>query len=243
MKNTYYLFTFFFVSLFLKENLSLWPKPRVESSSKKFSVLEVPLHFTYKLIKSEKCSKNINYLINHYKSVHFGSTTNDLFGKKFRITRNTNKNLPVFEILINDCSDSMNMNTSEGYFLELNEFSFKLKAETYFGAVRGIDTFFQLLHPANNKISKLKIPVRIEDSPEYSYRGLMLDTSRHFLTKSEILKTIEAMMYNKLNVLHLHLTDSDSFPLELDNYPEMAKTGAFSSNQVYSKSDINEIVK
>jgi len=47
----------------------------------------------------------------------------------------------------------------------------------------------------------------------------------------------------KLNVLHLHLTDSDSFPLQLDEYSEITDSGAFSKSQIYSKSDIATFTK
>ena len=50
------------------------------------------------------------------------------------------------------------------------------------------------------------------------------------------------MMYNKLNVFHWHITDSDSFPLELQSYPEITQFGAFSAEEVYSIADVAEIV-
>jgi hexosaminidase len=62
----------------------------------------------------------------------------------------------------------------------------------------------------------------ISDQPEFVYRGLMIDTSRHYLPFHMILETIDALMYNKMNVLHWHITDEDSFPLILKNHPEIA---------------------
>jgi hexosaminidase len=60
------------------------------------------------------------------------------------------------------------------------------------------------------------------------YRGVMIDTSRHYLPFKMILETVDALMYNKMNVLHWHLTDEDSFPIILKSHPEIAKYGAFS---------------
>lgn len=55
-----------------------------------------------------------------------------------------------------------------------------------------------------------------------AYRGLMVDTARHFLPMKILKETIDAMMYNKLNVLHWHIVDSDSFPLQLQSHPELS---------------------
>jgi hexosaminidase len=64
-----------------------------------------------------------------------------------------------------------------------------------------------------------KLPISVSDEPEFSYRGVMIDTARHFLPFHMILETVDAMMYNKMNVLHWHITDEDSFPLILDSHP------------------------
>ena len=51
------------------------------------------------------------------------------------------------------------------------------------------------------------------------------------------------MSYNKLNILHWHITDTHSFPLQLESMPELAKYGAYSSSKVYSPSDIKSLVQ
>lgn len=56
----------------------------------------------------------------------------------------------------------------------------------------------------------------------------MIDSSRHFLPIKLIYETIDALMYNKMSVLHWHITDEDSFPLILKSHPELAQYGAFS---------------
>lgn len=71
------------------------------------------------------------------------------------------------------------------------------------------------------------------DSPRYPHRGLMLDTARHFLPLSALLRTVDAMAASKLNVLHWHATDSHSFPLHLASVPQLARLGAYSPEEVY----------
>lgn len=63
----------------------------------------------------------------------------------------------------------------------------------------------------------------------------MIDTARHYLPVQDILHTIDALMYNKMNVLHWHLTADDSFSLVLDSHPDLAEEGAFSLEEVYTK--------
>jgi len=69
-----------------------------------------------------------------------------------------------------------------------------------------------------------------------------MDTARHFLPVGAILHTLSSMSSNKLNVLHWHLTDSTSFPLQLVSVPELAKYGAFSPENQYTQSDVKKII-
>ena len=120
-----------------------------------------------------------------------------------------------------------------------------LSANTVWGALHGLETFSQLVRRRNSGNSKRFIPhnVLINDAPNYPHRGILLDTSRNFYPVSAILRTLQAMAYNKLNVFHWHITDSHSFPLELSNEPELANRGAYSANERYSSSDVTKIIE
>lgn len=78
------------------------------------------------------------------------------------------------------------------------------------------------------------LPISIQDSPRYPFRGLMLDTSRRFFHTQTIKQTLDIMALSKMNVFHWHIVDDDSFPLSLDSYPNITFNGAFSADQVYS---------
>lgn len=69
----------------------------------------------------------------------------------------------------------------------------------------------------------------IEDWPDYAYRGFMLDVSRNFTHKDNLLKLIDVLSRYKLNVLHLHLGDDEGWRLEIDGIPELTSVGAFHS--------------
>jgi len=81
------------------------------------------------------------------------------------------------------------------------------------------------------------------DSPLYAHRGITLDTSRNYYPVKDLLRTVEAMSMNKLNVLHWHLTDSQSFPLVLPSEPSLAEKGAYASHMVYTPEDVKTIVE
>ena len=62
---------------------------------------------------------------------------------------------------------------------------------------------------------------QIMDQPRFSHRGVMLDSSRHFLSKKVIFDNLDLMEMNKMNVFHWHLTDDPAFPYESLRFPNM----------------------
>lgn len=125
-----------------------------------------------------------------------------------------------------------------------------LEAATVWGALHGLETFSQLVTwragggdggGAGGRIV-VERGVMINDAPLYGYRGVLLDVARNFYPVGDLLRTVRAMAYNKLNVLHLHLTDSQSFPIELPSEPELASKGALGPQFVYSAADIRRLV-
>ncbi|KAG5051302.1 hypothetical protein JHK87_003500 [Glycine soja] len=100
-----------------------------------------------------------------------------------------------------------------------------IEANTVYGALRGLETFSQLcsFDYTTKTVKIYKAPWSIQDKPRFAYRGLMLDTSRHYLPINVIKQIIESMSYAKLNVLHWHIIDEQSFPLEVPTYPNLWK--------------------
>jgi len=86
------------------------------------------------------------------------------------------------------------------------------------------------------------MPVAIKDAPAYPYRGLLLDTARNFFPVDDIKRTIDAMSWVKLNTLHWHVVDSQSFPLQIPSHPELSQKGAYSSEMTYSPSDVKDLI-
>jgi len=69
--------------------------------------------------------------------------------------------------------------------------------------------------------------VRIVDSPRFAWRGLMLDSARHYQSPEFVMQLIDWMSLHKLNVLHWHLTDDEAWRLEIKRYPRLTSVGAW----------------
>lgn len=64
-------------------------------------------------------------------------------------------------------------------------------------------------------------PISIKDEPRYPWRGLLIDSARHYLSVPLLEKTIDSMAALKLNTLHWHIVDAESFPFVSKKYPGM----------------------
>ena len=95
----------------------------------------------------------------------------------------------------------------------------------------------------DTKSETIALPLAIVDAPWRPWRGLLLDTSRHFLPPSAILAALDGLAAAKMNVLHWHVTDAQSFPLDLLSHPTLARSGAWERDAVYSFADVNAIVR
>jgi len=109
----------------------------------------------------------------------------------------------------------------EGYQLRITPRAIHIEATTTTGVFYALQTLRQL--EAQGSVACCEI----KDAPQYPYRGLMLDCSRHFWTKEFILKQLDAMAYLKMNRLHLHLTDDAGWRMEIKQYPALTEKTAW----------------
>jgi hexosaminidase len=126
----------------------------------------------------------------------------------------------------------------ESYDLSVTSSSAQLNAPTPLGILHGLQTFLQLLEitPAGFSIPA----VTIKDSPRFPWRGLMIDSSRHFIPVDVLKRNLDGMAAVKMNVLHWHLSDDQGFRAESKVFPKL--TGMGSDGLFYTQPDIRDII-
>jgi hexosaminidase len=124
-----------------------------------------------------------------------------------------------------------------------DNFTAVLRAETTLGALHGLETFAQLIDFSVVPPRIAASPIHVNDEPRFQWRGLRLDTARHYLPVSIVKRTIDAMAAVKLNVLMWHIVDGQSFPLQLSRFPELSAKGAYCAECVYTEADVRAIVE
>ena len=113
----------------------------------------------------------------------------------------------------------------ESYRIESRREGVVLTAASDAGLVHAGATLWQLLTRDKNGIA---VPaLDIDDAPRFGWRGLMLDSARHFQSPKFITQLIDWMALHKLNVLHWHLTDDQAWRLEIRKYPKLAQVGGW----------------
>uniref|UniRef100_A0AAR2JL06 Beta-hexosaminidase n=1 Tax=Pygocentrus nattereri TaxID=42514 RepID=A0AAR2JL06_PYGNA len=141
-----------------------------------------------------------------------------------------------------ECDGFPDEGSNESYNLSVSAGQAVLKAESVWGALRGLESFSQLVYQDDYNLYFVN-KTEIEDFPRFQFRGLLLDTSRHYLPMPAILKTLDAMAYSKFNVFHWHIVDDPSFPYQSRNYPDLSSKGAFHPmTHIYTQSDVKRVI-
>jgi hexosaminidase len=116
----------------------------------------------------------------------------------------------------------------ESYRLEVLPTQVLVSAREPRGLFYGAVTLWQLCSAQRLVDGVLALPaVRIDDTPRFRWRGLMLDSARHLQSPEFILRYLDWMALHKLNVLGWHLTDDQGWRLEIKRYPRLTGVGAW----------------
>lgn len=138
----------------------------------------------------------------------------------------------------------------ESYQLTIDRTLISIQSNSDFGANHALTTLIQLIsiadenfNPANAEtgLPTLKLPqLQIVDKPRFKWRGLLIDSVRHFIPISDIKRQLNGMAAAKLNVFHWHLTDDQGWRIESKRYPKLHQMA--SDNLFYTQQEIRDVV-
>ena len=155
--------------------------------------------------------------------------------------------IPV-QVVVDDPEERLTLETSEGYRIDIetqgNVVTAEVRGDTFFGARHGLETLSQLIaYDEQRDTVQIISAGAVIDRPLFAYRGLMLDTSRNFVSIKGMKKLVDGMAYNKLNTLHWHITDSHSFPFYSQRVPQLTLYGAYTPDKIYFPEEIKDFVE
>lgn len=133
----------------------------------------------------------------------------------------------------------------ESYELSVEHGTAIINSRSTLGVLRALQTFQQLFY-ANSSQTGVYIPntpLHMSDKPKWPHRGLLLDIARNMFSPQDVLRTIDAMASTKLNRLHIHAIDSQSWPIEILAFPRLASEGAYHHKQIWSADDLQQVQK
>jgi hexosaminidase len=126
----------------------------------------------------------------------------------------------------------------ESYTLEVTLAGATLHAANPLGVLRGLQTFLQLLSVTPDGFSAPSIS--IQDQPGFPWRGLMIDSSRHFMPIPVLKRNLDGMEAVKMNVFHWHLSDNQGFRVESHKFPKLQSEG--SDGLFYTQDEIRDVI-
>jgi len=137
------------------------------------------------------------------------------------------------------------LEVDESYELNVTDTGVSIHSKTRFGTFWAIETLYQLItwDTSRNLFIISKTPIYIIDAPRFTWRGLLVDTARHYIPLEVLFKIMDGMAMNKMNVLHMHLVDAEAFSILTPTQPSLAKKGAWNDNAIYDKQAITSIIK
>ena len=113
---------------------------------------------------------------------------------------------------------------AEGYRMKISSSGVRIEGGSAAGVFYGVQSLNQMLFAVADAGAPGALPaVAIEDAPLCSWRGVHVDSARHFQPKEWIMKFIDVLSLYKINRLHWHLVDSEGWRLEIKKYPKLAK--------------------
>ncbi|CAG0920496.1 unnamed protein product [Notodromas monacha] len=238
-------------SLTCTEGRSFWPLPRnithLGTTVVEFSPNKVALSVDTDSVSDQDHRVDV---VRHYLRTAGKLFLKDV--KRYDVRRKLiRKKLPVvvqITLAVNSAIVHLGLGVDESYSLSVSRqgdrVRVKIDAATVYGARHGLETLSQVMDYDPYRQAFIMLDsVQLTDRPSFPYRGLMIDTARTFIPVPTLKSVVDAMSWNKMNVLHLHLTDSQNFPLDLANVEQLADFSAYSATDgVYEVTELSQLV-
>ena len=162
------------------------------------------------------------------------NTVNSILSQNFNIEFNNYSDSVDSDIIVQFSEKFL----KESYELSINENKIQIKASDKAGALYGIQSLKQLM--LSSKLDKTKLKhVFINDSPRFSYRGMLLDISRNFYGPDKIKQILDYLSFFKINHLDFRLTDDEGWRLEIPGLEELTEVG---SKRAYTKDEFESLI-
>ncbi|GIL48587.1 hypothetical protein Vafri_5071 [Volvox africanus] len=242
----------------------VWPQPQIQALTGEFLPLE--LESTSISCRPQPCGDVLRLAVSRFSSNAARSNY------RFPITdastaKAADEDATVHRIVlqVSDPEAELVMGVDESYQIQApaGRGEVLVQAATQVGALHALETMAQLvvlgdLQPSqqqqemagdgravNDRQRLWLLAGNISDWPRFSHRGLLVDSARHFLPLSVLRANLDAMAANKLNVLHWHGADDQSFPMEAvaSAFPNLVTRGSFGPRMVYSREDVEGLVQ
>jgi hexosaminidase len=137
-----------------------------------------------------------------------------------------------------DSKPVQELGEDESYVLEVTAARASITAPTDLGALHGLQTFLQLVSVSPDGFAAPA--VIIQDTPRFPWRGLMIDTARHFIPLEVLRRNIDGMEAVKMNVFHWHLSENQGFRVESRKFPKLHEMG--SNGLYYTQDEIRGLI-
>ncbi|XP_077067380.1 beta-hexosaminidase subunit alpha isoform X3 [Siphateles boraxobius] len=222
----------------------VWPLPQqIQQSPDRYSLSPQLFSFTYgKDSAAQTGCSVLDAAFKRYFSIIFPDFTKGP-ENGLRYWRESKPFVLSVSVKSRGCDGYPDEDSDESYNLSVSDGQAVLRSVTVWGSLRGLESFSQLVYQ-DDYGSYFLNKTEIVDFPRFAFRGLLLDTSRHYLPLHAILKTLDAMAYSKFNVFHWHIVDDPSFPYQSRTFPDLSSKGAFHPfTHIYTQSDVMRVIE
>jgi len=141
----------------------------------------------------------------------------------------------------------LQLESDESYVLDIpaDGSTITITAPTVYGAYHALQTLSQLIvfNFDTQTYGIDQAPWHVADAPRFKHREVLVDSSRHFEPVQTLKNLIDSLTYAKINVVHWHIVDSQSFPFDSPAFPSLGQKGAYSPQERYTILDVADVIE